>query len=175
MTGAPTARRTRRRPSKRVTVIGAVIVTALLTSAGACGPSEDDQRREAASSAKSQGPTLEKSNLEEKRKREENPNAVGYVYLINFGQVLGYYVSHGKISSNGSQATPEQDIHWTCRNNHGCQPVVVDGPQDDGSYGGHDPGIFFFLADGTKVVTSLDYVHTDRPIPALKAPLLGGA
>lgn len=160
---------------QRTGVIGVVIVVAMLTSAGACGPSEDDEARAAASSSKAQGQTLEKSNLEEKRKREENPNAVGYVYLINFGQVLGYYVSRGKISSNGSQATPEQDIHWTCRTNYGCQPVVVDGPQDDGSYGGHDPGIFFFLSDGTKVVTSLDYVHTDRPIPALNVPLLGGS
>lgn len=156
-------------------LIAGVLAVAVFTTAGACGPSEDDERREAAAATKSQGPTLEKSNLEEKRKREENPNAIGYVYLVAWnGEPLGYYVTKGKISSNGSQATPEQDIHWTCRSSHGCQPVVVDGPQDDGSYGGHDPGIFFFLSDGTKVVTALDYVHSDRPIPALDAPLLGG-
>lgn len=173
--GTPATRRAPRWRRRRITIIGAVLAVAVLTSAESCGPSEDDQARDAASASKATGMTLEKHNLEEKRKREENPNAVGYVYLINFGQVLGYYVSQGKISSNGSQATPEQDIHWTCRSSYGCQPVVVDGPQDDGSYGGHDPGIFFFLADGTKVVTSLDYVHTDRPIPALDVPLLGGS
>jgi hypothetical protein len=53
-------------------------------------------------------------------------------------------------------------------------PVVVDGPQDDGSYGSGDPGIFFFLTNGTKVVTSLDYIQTDQPIPGITAPKLGG-
>jgi len=89
----------------------------------------------------------------------------------------GYYVTKGKISSSGSQATPEQDIHWTCGGTagyYGCQPVVVDGPQDDGSYGAGDPGIFFFLTNGTKVVTSLDYIQTDQPIPGIAAPKLGG-
>lgn len=43
-----------------------------------------------------------------------------------------------------------------------------------GSYGGGDPGIFFFLTNGTKVVTSLDYIQTDQPIPGVAAPKLGG-
>jgi hypothetical protein len=157
----------RRRP---VAVIGIGAVVALLLSAGSCN-SSDDKAREALQAKKSTKPGLEHSNLARKRQLEENPNAVGYVYLMNYGQIVGYYVSKGKISSNGSQATPEQDIHWTCKSSHGCSPVVVDGPQDDGSFGGHDPGIFFFTADGAKVVTSLDYIHSDQPL-AVNAPRL---
>lgn len=153
-------------------IVGLVAVVSL----GACtSGSEEDRTRGALQAQKAVGPTLEKTNLAAKREREENPDAIGYVYLYAFNTPVGYYITKGKVSSSGSQSTPEQDIHWTCRDHHGCQPVVVDGPQDDGSYGGHDTGIFFFLADGTKIVTGLEYIHSDRPIPALNVPLFGGS
>lgn len=155
----------------RTGVIAGVCIAALGVS-GCAYQDGNDQRKEL-QKQKATGQTLEKANLAEKRKREENPSAIGYVYLMNYGNVVGYYVTKGKLSSNGSQATPEQEIVDAC--DHGnCDHSVVDGPQDDGSYGQGDPGIFFFLTDGTKVVTSLDYVQTDRPIPALNVPRLGG-
>lgn len=141
-------------------------------TAGCTGPSKEDLAREAVQAQKNSGPSLEKSNLEEKRKREEVADAVRYVYLMNYGQIVGYYVTKGKISASGSQATPLDEIHWTCRERHGCQPVTVDGPQDDGSYGDGDPGIFFFTADGTMVVTDLDYIQSDRVLP-INVPKLG--
>lgn len=144
------------------TLIAALLVLASLTAC-TTGTAEE-QARDKQQAQSIQGDSLEKKNLGEKRKREENPTAVGYVYLMSFGKVLGYYVIKGKVSSNGSQAAPEEDIVWTCR--HGdCLPVVVDSAQDDGSYGTGDPGIFFFTAEGVKVVTDLDYVHSDQPIP----------
>lgn len=160
---------------KRIISSVAIALMAAVTLT-ACGPTEEEQARSAVQAQKSQGDTLEKKNLEEKRKREENPNAVGYIYLYSFGQPMGYYVAKGKISSNGSQRTPEQDNMWTCRpGTTECSAIVVDGAQDDGSYGSSDPGIFFFLADGTKVVTSFDYLQTDKPITGINVPLLGGS
>jgi hypothetical protein len=123
-----------------------------------------DQQQQAAASAPGVD-TLEIKNLKEKKRREENANAIGYVYLVSFGKVLGYYVTKGKVSSNGSQAGPEQDIVWTCKSNNGCSPVVVDSAQDDGSFGTGDPGIFFFTAEGVKVVSDLDYMQSDQPLP----------
>lgn len=166
------------RSTKRQRVIASTLALAAALSLSGCsmGPSEDDKKRDELQSKKATGPTLEKANLDEKRKREENPNAIGYLYVLSFGKILGYYVTKGKISSNGSQATPEQSVDWTCHDwsaSRSCESVVVDGPQDDGSYGSGDPGIFFFLADGTKVVTNLDYLQTDRPIPGLGVPDLG--
>jgi hypothetical protein len=143
----------------------AVVGTILGGTASSCaGESKEDTLRNEQQAQKAQGDTLEKRNLEEKRRREENPNAIGYVYLLSFGKPVGYYIIKGKLSSNGSQRTPEQDIHWTCKTNHGCQPVVVDGAQDDGSYGDPDPGIFFFTTEGVKVVTDLDYIQSDQPL-----------
>lgn len=150
-------------------LIAASTAAVLLFALTACdgGGSKEEKARDAAQAAASgakNGPSLEKTNLAEKRKREENPNAIGYVYLISFGKPMGYYVTKGKISSNGSQAGPEEDIVWTCKSGHGCSPVVVDSAQDDGSYGDGDPGIFFFTTEGAKVVTDLDYIQSDQPI-----------
>lgn len=153
------------------------LVLALLTLAAltACtSETAEETARNEVQSQKAQGETLEKKNLELKRQREEDPNAVRYLYLYTFGQPMGYYVTKGKISSSGSQRTPEQDNMWTCKLNHGCQPIVVDGAKDDGSYGAGDPGIFFYQADGTMVETNFDFLISDKPITAVNVPLLGG-
>lgn len=161
---------------KRLITIGACVVALPLLSAYACGPTADDEARNALQAQKATGNTLEKQNLESKREREENPNAVRYLYLYSFGEPMGYYITKGKISSSGSQRTPEQDIHYTCSSSgSNCSHVVVDGPKDDGSYGQGDPGIFFFLANGTMVETNFDYIQSDQPLAAVNVPLLGGA
>jgi len=142
------------------------------------GQTEESIARSQQQAQKAQGDTLEKKNLEEKRKREENGSAVRYIYLYNFGQPMGYYVAKGKISSSGSQRTPTQDIIWDCggtSGNYQCSQAVVDGAQDDGSYGDGDPGIFFFLADGNMIETTFDYIVSEKPMTAVNVPLLGGA
>jgi len=109
-------------------------------------------------------------NLKEKRDRENDPNKVRYIYLMSFGEIIGYYVSQGNITSNASQMAPEQEI---VRRTSTSDALVVDGASDDGTYGAGDPGIFFFTADGTMVVTSLDYIQSDQPL-AIDVPRLGG-
>lgn len=110
--------------------------------------------------------SLEKQNLEKKRDREENPDAVRYLYLMNFGQIVGYYVTKGKISSNGSQVGPETEVLRQLSGN-----PVVDSAKDDGTYGTGDPGVFFFTTDDVMVETSLDYIQSDQPL-AIDVPRL---
>lgn len=161
-------------------IVAAFAALALVFALSACDTQTAEQAaREQAQSQKSTGDTLEKKNLEEKRKREEDPNAIAYVYKYTaMGNFIGYWVAKGKISSNGSQRTPEQDIIHACGGTTGsynCSAVVVDGPQDDGSYGGPEPGVFFFLADGTKVVLGDNmYLYTDKPIALPNIPQLQG-
>ncbi|MXQ56012.1 hypothetical protein [Shimazuella alba] len=156
----------------RRNAIAALLLTGALALGTTACETDDEKARKEQQSQKATGETLGKKNLREKLKREENPNAIGYVYLLSFGKPMGYYIVKGKVSSNGSQLTPQDEIVDTCGSDD-CS-VVVDGPQDDGTYGNRDPGIFFFLSDGTMVTTSLDYVYTDRPIQAVNVPLLGG-
>lgn len=152
---------------KLFAVIAAV---GLLLGATACETEQATQREKAQQASQSTGETLEQKNLKEKKRREESAGAVRYLYIMSFGKPLGYYVTKGKISSSGSQVGPEMEVIRRT-NCSGCDWPVVDSAQDDGSYGDGDPGIFFFTADGTMVVTNLDYIQSDQPL-AFNVPQL---
>lgn len=147
----------------RIAKMAAIALAAALALTGCTG---ENQERKAAQQAAQIKDSLEKKNLEKKRSREESPDAIRYLYLMNFGQIVGYYVTKGKISSNGSQIGPENDIVYA----HG-NPNVVDSAKDDGTYGVGDPGIFFFTTDDVMVETSLDYIQSDQPL-AIDVPRL---
>jgi len=136
----------------------------LALGAQSCDTNNELQQREqqqAAKKATGGKPTLELTNLKKKKDLEENPSQLRYVYVMSYAQIIGYYVAKGKVSSSGSQLTPEQDLIYTGSvSGH----VPVDGPKDDGSYGAGDPGIFFFTPEGVMVETSLDYIISTEPI-----------
>lgn len=153
-------------------VVGLIAALGLMFGLASCGYSTDyEKRKEANKVDTTKGPSLERKNLERKIQLEENADRPGYVYLLSFGKPFGYYAIKGKVSASGSQLAPEDDI--ICRySGDSCQ--AVDGPQDDGTYGEGDPGIFFFTADGVFVHTNLDYFYTTQPIPtAVEVPKLG--
>jgi hypothetical protein len=116
--------------------------------------------------------SLERRNLAERLLRTNQPNKVGYVYLLSFtGSPLGYYVIKGKVSSTDSQMTTSELIITNCHTSNGCNDVTVPAPGDDGSYGTNERGIFFFSAEGAMVTTSLEYLYSDQPLP-LNVPKL---
>lgn len=154
---------------KKIIKITALAVAGAL-ALSACGNTSEYQDRKDQQDAVTLENSLEKANLLEKLERENDPNAVRYVYLMNFGQIVGYYVIQGKVSSSGSQLAAEQEVIQPYT---GGDRYVVDSAQDDGTYGAGDPGIFFFLTDGTLVETSLDHISSDNPLP-IEVPLLGG-
>jgi hypothetical protein len=152
---------------KIITILAAI---ALVLGLSACEDNDTaKQYKQGAKAADKR--SLEKTNLERKLKLDDNPSIVGYVYIVSFAKPMGYYVIKGKVSSSGSQIAPESEIVDPCSGSY-C-PSVVDGPQDDGTYGTGDPGIFFFLTNGTMVVTSLDYIYSTQPLP-IDVPRLGG-
>ena len=80
------------------------------------------------------------------------------------GQVLGYYVIQGKVSSTGSQMTATQVV-GNCSDN--CTGAVTDAIGDDGSYGpeeGGQFGVFFFTSAGTLVETDQPFLVSSTPI-----------
>lgn len=144
-------------------ILAGVIGLAALTG---CSTVKNAAREQAQKSSQSSGESLEIKNLKKKKQREENPSILRYVYLMNYGQIVGYYVAKGKISSSGSQIGPETEIVYGGGNGN-----VLDSAKDDGSYGAGDPGIFFYTADDVMVETSLDYVVSDQPL-AIDVPRL---
>lgn len=115
--------------------------------------------------------SLERRNIRERLLRTNDPDKVGYVYLLNFGKVLGYYTIKGKVSSTQSQMTTDQLV-VKADFGEGWESAVVNAPGDDGSYGANEEGIFFFTTEGAFVTTSLDYVYADQPLP-FDVPELG--
>jgi hypothetical protein len=146
-------------------LIGGLTVGGL---AACATPGEYEQRKAAQGNSQIKN-SLEKQNAEMKRDKEEDPNAIRYVYLLNYGINTGYYVAKGKISSSSSQVGPESEVI-----KYYGEGFILDSAKDDGTYGAGDPGIFFFTTDGMMVETSLDYIVTDRPIALQGVPLLGG-
>lgn len=156
--------------TKKIALPVAVVLAGSVALAGCSSSNESKDRKEQQKSI-TLANSLEKANLEQKLERENDPSAVRYVYLMNFGQIVGYYVIKGKVSSSGSQLAPEQEAVDVCGTDY-C-PEIMDSAQDDGTYGSGDPGIFFFLSNGTMVSTTLDYIESDAPMP-VDVPRLGG-
>lgn len=158
----------------RIAVVGVLIVLGL--TAGVCTPDknsaqEQGQRQtEAVFSQQSRAvpypvdqlkDSLERRNLKERLLRTNRPDVLGYVYLMSFGKIIGYYTIKGKVSSTQSQMTTDQ-LAVACHYQNAC---VVNAPGDDGSYGPNEEGIFFFTTEGAFVTTSLDYIWSDVPLP----------
>ncbi len=110
--------------------------------------------------------STERRNLAARLTRTNDPNRQAYVYVMNYGQIVGYYAIKGKVSSTQSQMTATNLVIDRYEGD-----VTVPAPGDDGSYGENEPGIFFFTTDGTMVSTSLDYIESDRPL-AIDVPRL---
>jgi hypothetical protein len=101
-------------------------------------------------------------------KHWDRPSAACYVYLISYGNIIGYYVSDGKPASTGSFLTPE----YRRESGYDTQQQL---PDVDGTYGTNNPGIRFFTASGIAVEwagSGSSYIYSDVPLK-LNAPLLG--
>ena len=95
--------------------------------------------------------------------RWDKANVVTYVYLVSYGNILGYYVSDGKPASTKSYLTPEETVDY-----HSSGSVVVSTQDIDGTYGENNVGIRFFTAEGTAVEwggSGASYLYSDAPLP----------
>ncbi|UDL16461.1 membrane protein [Microbacterium phage Zooman] len=98
----------------------------------------------------------------ERLSREEDTSAIRYVYLINYGEIFGYYTIKGGVYGADTQLAPEQEI--ACPWNRTTTCNTVDSEKDNGTYGGGDTGVFFVTSDDVLVETTLDYIQADAPI-----------
>lgn len=107
--------------------------------------------------------SLERGNIIEHLKRNNQADRVRYIYLLaDTGGIYAYFVIKGKVTSTGAQLTPTDDIVDPCTADF-C-PTVVQGPTDDGSYGGDEGGIYFFTDTGMEVQWNGRWLLTDEPL-----------
>lgn len=113
--------------------------------------------------------SLERANIIEHLKRNNLPDRVRYIYLLaDTGGIYAYFVIKGKVTSTSAQLTPTDDFARNCLN---CNWEVVEGPTDDGSYGGDEGGIYFFTSTGIEVQWNGRWLLTDEPL-LIKNPTL---
>ena len=145
--------------TKSIAVAVALAVSALAFTG--CGYSQEYEDRQDKQAVISRDNSLGIANQTERLEREEDANAIRYVYLMSFGNIIGYYTIQGKVSPAGTQLAPEQEI--ICRSTaESCQ--AVDSAKDDGTYGASDEGSFFFTTEGVLIETDLNYIQSDAPI-----------
>jgi hypothetical protein len=102
----------------------------------------------------------------------DRPDMACYVYLISYGNIIGYYISDGKPAATGSLLTPEY-----FQSSYATSGVVIEHQLSDidGTYGSNNPGIRFFTANGIAVEWAgegVSYIYSDVPLK-LNVPLLG--
>lgn len=167
---------TRKRWAK-LAVIPAVIIALIGTTAGSCDGGGKEQKDPTASAnyqaQKKNDPipnlsdSLERANVIEHLKRNNQADRVRYIYLLaDTGGIYAYYVIKGKVTSTGAQLTPTDDIYESSWGN-----LTVQGPTDDGSYGGDEGGIYFFTDTGVEVQWNGRWLLTDAPMN-IKTPSL---
>jgi hypothetical protein len=154
------------------------------SNAQGSGDTAEEVRREAnrqsaasQEAAQSSVPTPQVRYFQERRtiskwvSHWDRPSAACYVYLISYGNIIGYYVSDGKPASTGSFLTPEYREEYV--GSGGIRNIQL--PDIDGTYGTNNQGIRFFTASGIAVEwagSGASYIYSDVPLK-LNVPLLG--
>lgn len=114
---------------------------------------------------------LDRRNLADRLRRNNNPNAISYLYVLSItGAPIGYFVLKGKLTSTESALLPTDSIIDACGKSSEYCPEVVQGVGDDGTYGPNEGAVFGFTAQGVMVtIRSENWFQSDAPI-ALNVP-----
>lgn len=159
---------------KKLIVVASGLLALVLLGAGSCGssgdiPQEDPQAASNFQAQKKNDPvpqlsdSLERANIIEHLKRNNQADRVRYIYLMNdVGGVYAFYTIKGKVTSTGAQLTPTDSIVDPCESSY-C-PEVVQGPTDDGSFGGDEGGVYFFTDTGLEVQWNGKWLLFDEPM-----------
>jgi hypothetical protein len=113
----------------------------------------------------------ERKNLKRRLETFNQEAKISYIYLIDYGKVMGFYVVKGKVSSVNSKLTTGDQIVRINYGN-GSRPCIIESPQLDGSYGTNGDAIFFFTAAGTYVEWNGRYMLCDKPLKMSTPPQL---
>jgi hypothetical protein len=117
--------------------------------------------------------SLERANIIEHQKRNNQPDRIRYVYLLtDYGQVVSYHVIKGKLTAAGAQLTPTDQVVDVCSKDAEYCPEVVQGQTDDGSYGGDEGGVYFFDDKGVEVQWNGKWHVSDAPMKIKEGALI---
>ncbi len=113
---------------------------------------------------------LERQNIKDRLLRYSKANKISYIYLMSSqGQLIASYTVKGKVSSTASQLSTSQ---YADTSGSSGASTTIDLPDDSGTWGQTDPGIFFFTTDGVMIQYDGSYILSDAPLGITTAPQL---
>lgn len=165
--------------NKKITFVVAGLAAVVLLGAGSCESPKNAQnnpvaqsnfeRQQANDPVPQLSDSLERANVIEHLKRNNLPDRIRYIYLLaDTGGIYAHFTIKGKVTSTGAQLTPTDDFARKCTT---CDWAVVQGPTDDGSFGGDEGGIYFFTDTGSEVQWNGRWLLTDEPLK-IQSPTL---
>jgi hypothetical protein len=121
--------------------------------------------------------SLERENIKRRIEFINQPDRIGYLYLLSDNGVLIREVQViGKVSSLNSYLTPMEDIQWfrdiDVGESYGDLAIVTSAPDLDGTYGSNTEGIFFFTPDGVYQEWNKGYFYSSERMSFTTKPLL---
>lgn len=120
--------------------------------------------------------SLERENIKRRLEFINQPDNVGYLYLISAnGQLIREIQVLGKVSSLNSYLTPMEQIEWFNKDlgeYWGDVPIVTSAPDLDGTYGENDNGIFWFDMNGIYGEWNGLYQYSSQRMTFTTQPLL---
>lgn len=108
--------------------------------------------------------SLERENINKRATLWNDRNKLGYIYLLSYGKILGYYPVKGKVSSvNSMISTPEFQACADGYQSIGCNelPSIA----EDGSYGSNGDAIFGWTDTGVYFEWNEGYLFSDQILP----------
>jgi len=119
----------------------------------------------------------ERRQLVKRLERFNVANKISYIYIIDFGKIIGFFTVKGKVSSVNSMLTCMEQlvddgfgVHTTGDRRENIH--VVPSPDLDGSYGTNGDAIFFFTDKDIYVEWNGIYLLSDQYIKLDQPPVL---
>jgi hypothetical protein len=121
--------------------------------------------------------SLERENIKRRIEFINQPDRIGYLYLLSDnGQLIREVQVIGKVSSLNSYLTPMEDVQWfrgvDVGESWGDIPIITSAPDLDGTYGSNADGIFFFTPDGVYQEWNGQYFYSSERMSFTTKPLL---
>jgi hypothetical protein len=152
-----------------VSFIGALVITGGFLVGCDDGTStldqQNNQKLQQAQNMMTRTPTptfnysVERQNIADRLKLTNDPDLLQWIYCISNGRVIGRFPVRGKVTSGGKRLTSTQRLV----NDNTDHTVVMEAPDEMGTYGNSDPYIFWFDPAGNYYQWEGDYFLSTVP------------
>jgi len=117
--------------------------------------------------------SLERENIKRRVEFVNQPDRIGYLYLLSDnGQLIKEVQILGKASSLNNYITPMEELTIGRVEGYGSETYIAEAPDLDGTWGTRPEGIFWFTPDGVYQEYTGKYLYSAERLTFTTQPLL---